>query len=134
MPAYTDRVVGGDAALLGQFPWQVALVRDLEPSRQFCGGALITNSHVLSAAHCTTGLSPLNVGVAVGLTNLSASNNGDNQAGAVVAVREIVNHPDYRSDSVVPPGSVTALQLESFQRLENKLCRRHLHFDSSRSH
>ena len=96
MPAYSDRVIGGDEALLGQFPWQVALVRDLEPSRQFCGGALITNSHVLSAAHCTTGLSPLNVGVAVGLTNLSTSDTGDNQAGAVVAVREIVNHPDYR--------------------------------------
>ena len=92
MPAYSDRVVGGDDALLGQFPWQVALVRDLDPSRQFCGGALLTSSHVLSAAHCTTGLSPPNIGVTLGLTNLSSLSN----TGTVVAVREIVNHPDYR--------------------------------------
>ena len=42
--------------------------------------------------------------VHLSLTNLSTSNTEDNQAGTVVAVREIVNHPDYRSDSLVPPG------------------------------
>ena len=97
VPAYTDRVVGGEDALLGQFPWQVALVTDLDPSRQFCGGALISSSHVLTAAHCTIGLSPLQVGVTVGLTNLSSLST----TGTVVAVREIVNHPDYRSDIAV---------------------------------
>ena len=100
MPAYSDRVVGGDDALLGQFPWQVALLRDLDPARQFCGGGLITATHVLTAAHCTAGLGPLDIGVTLGLTNLSslASQAGtvDSQTGTVVAVREIVNHPDYR--------------------------------------
>ena len=98
MPGYSERVVGGEDALHGQFPWQVALVRDLDPSRQFCGGALITTTHVLTAAHCTKDLSPLNVGVTVGMTNLSSSDSGGDQAGTVVAVREILNHPDYRSD------------------------------------
>ena len=90
----SERVVGGEAALQGQFPWQVGLVRDGDPAQQFCGGSLLSSRHVLTAAHCTAGLSPASISVTVGLTNLSSQ---DTEAGAVIAVKEIIDHPDYRS-------------------------------------
>ncbi|VEN60176.1 unnamed protein product [Callosobruchus maculatus] len=52
----TARVVGGVPAELGQFPWMVALGYR-NPSvpkspKWLCGGTMITDIHVLTAAHC----------------------------------------------------------------------------------
>jgi len=44
------RIVGGDAALEGEWPWQAAFVNAY--GSQFCGGTLITPDVVLTAAHC----------------------------------------------------------------------------------
>ncbi|XP_063604109.1 venom serine protease-like [Penaeus indicus] len=44
-----NRVVGGVAARLHEFPWQVLL---LLPENRFCGGVLINELFVLTAAHC----------------------------------------------------------------------------------
>ena len=43
------RITGGQTASRGQFPWQVALIID---NAYFCGGSLISNLWVLTAAHC----------------------------------------------------------------------------------
>ncbi|XP_036605601.1 polyserase-2-like [Trichosurus vulpecula] len=43
------RIVGGSNAMPGDWPWQVSLHSDGFP---ICGGSLITESWVLSAAHC----------------------------------------------------------------------------------
>ena len=44
-----ERIVGGFEAEEHQWPWIVALVID---DTWFCGGALITDDFVLTAAHC----------------------------------------------------------------------------------
>ncbi|XP_076042405.1 chymotrypsin BI-like [Oratosquilla oratoria] len=46
------RIVGGTEATPHSYPWQVALFID---SGFFCGGALISDEWVLTAAHCTDG-------------------------------------------------------------------------------
>lgn len=50
------RVVGGQNATLGAWPWVVALgYRSTKTPGSpvfLCGGSLITNRHVLTAAHC----------------------------------------------------------------------------------
>lgn len=44
-----ERIVGGQNADLGEWPWIAAL---FNTGRQFCGGSLIDDRHILTAAHC----------------------------------------------------------------------------------
>lgn len=44
-----ERIVGGHNADVGEWPWIAALFNG---GRQFCGGSLIDDVHILSAAHC----------------------------------------------------------------------------------
>ncbi|XP_065063795.1 plasma kallikrein-like isoform X2 [Rhopilema esculentum] len=46
------RVVGGQDAAVGDWPWQVGLVFKRAPGRVFCGGSLINKQWVVTAAHC----------------------------------------------------------------------------------
>lgn len=47
-----DRVVGGWEAIPHQYPWMAALFID---DQYFCGGSIIDETHILTAAHCTDG-------------------------------------------------------------------------------
>ncbi|MDP9191338.1 MAG: serine protease [Acidobacteriota bacterium] len=51
------RIIGGQPATEGQFPWQVALISaGYQPQDgQFCGGSVIAPDWVVTAAHCVTG-------------------------------------------------------------------------------
>ena len=51
--------MGGEKAEMAEYPWQVAvLFYGPELSRQGCGGSLVGDKYVVTAAHCTDGLSP----------------------------------------------------------------------------
>ncbi|KAM7398241.1 hypothetical protein PAMA_006237 [Pampus argenteus] len=50
-----QRIVGGDEAIPGEIPWQVALMahsQSLERAMPFCGGSLLSDLWVITAAHC----------------------------------------------------------------------------------
>ena len=47
------RIVGGQETEVGEYPWMVALITSVT-SKQFCGGVLVNNLWVLTAAHCLT--------------------------------------------------------------------------------
>ncbi|CAH1245826.1 KLKB1 [Branchiostoma lanceolatum] len=51
-----NRIIGGQDAAKGEFPWQVSIRN--KNNGGFCGGTLIGNQHVLTAAHCLDTDSP----------------------------------------------------------------------------
>nr|CAH7763072.1 unnamed protein product [Callosobruchus chinensis] len=53
-----ERIVGGHNADVNEWPWIAAL---FVGGRQFCGGSLIDNQHILSAAHCVAHMSSWDV-------------------------------------------------------------------------
>ncbi|CRL01849.1 CLUMA_CG015146, isoform A [Clunio marinus] len=46
------KIAGGRPADPGEYPWMAALTSKKAASGAFCGGVLITDRHVLTAAHC----------------------------------------------------------------------------------
>lgn len=49
----SSRIVGGEEATPGSWPWQVLLTSSSTgTSSQFCGGSLLNDRWVLTAAHC----------------------------------------------------------------------------------
>lgn len=83
----TDRIVGGETAELGQFPYQASL-RSIW-GFHFCGATIITDRWVLTAAHCTNWRGTINTVVVVGTIDLSG--------GIPYYTSAIINHPDYDS-------------------------------------
>jgi secreted trypsin-like serine protease len=105
------RIIGGDEAKLGDDPWQVALIRgdNVGPDRRpFCGGVLVANTWVLTAAHCVDKhTQPFQISVLVGATDV-----GPNGGAMRVEVQKIIVHPFYLSGEP-PRHDVALLQLAS---------------------
>lgn len=83
------RIVGGEMAYIKDHPWQVALSIKIEGGTYLCGGALIADRWVLTAAHCfTDATKPLEVRAKTRATNLATD-------GTWTGVQKIVVHEGY---------------------------------------
>ncbi|XP_069687371.1 trypsin-1-like [Periplaneta americana] len=60
------KIVGGRDAQQGEFPYQVSLRRNGWTLSHYCGGSVIDEIHVLTAAHCVVGMAPSDIKVVVG--------------------------------------------------------------------
>nr|CAD7431128.1 unnamed protein product [Timema monikensis] len=56
LPSLNPRIVGGQEAPRHSFPYQVALFLPVAGGTSFCGGSIIGNQWVLTAAHCVDNL------------------------------------------------------------------------------
>ncbi|GLD48851.1 transmembrane protease serine 9 [Lates japonicus] len=91
-PPLNTRIVGGEVAPEGSWPWQVSLHSSSSGSH-FCGGSLINRQWVLTAAHCVPSGNPNGLVVYLG----RQSQEGSNPNEVSRTVTQIINHPDYNS-------------------------------------
>ncbi len=93
----TTRIVGGETAPEGAWPWQVALKllqSNTGKGRFFCGGSLITEQWILTAAHC---VEMFNKTEWPELRVVAGSNN-INQGGVTRSVKNVIVHEKYATE------------------------------------
>ncbi|TRY68083.1 hypothetical protein DNTS_034802, partial [Danionella cerebrum] len=88
----SSRIVGGNVSRLGQIPWQVSLHYQ---NQHLCGGAVISERWILTAAHCVYGFDqPVLWSVYAGVVNQPLSGSGS------LSVEKIIYHANYRPKSL----------------------------------
>merc|ERR1712126_516589 len=87
-----SKIVGGVATEANEYPWQVGLISSQSSSRPFCGGSLISDREILTAAHCTQ--SP------VGWVTLAEHDITKADGEIKAQVCSTINHPNYNGNTL----------------------------------
>ncbi|XP_037937219.1 collagenase-like [Teleopsis dalmanni] len=101
----TGRITNGEKATVGQFPYQVGLSLKLNLySSSWCGGSLIGNSWVLTAAHCTDGVQSVTV-------YLGATERTSAEATYTVSSNNIIIHENW--DPTILQNDISLIRIPS---------------------
>ncbi|CAH3142232.1 unnamed protein product [Porites lobata] len=112
-PIVQSRVIGGQNAKPGAWPWQIALKRY---GRFICGGSLISSQWVVTAAHCVAGSSnPLSYKIVVGDHNRNINEGTEEEVGA----KKVISHPNYNSPRL--SSDIALIQLSSPVKLSQRV-------------
>jgi len=83
-------IVGGETAEKGEFPHMVQLRHS--SGSHYCGGSIVDEEYVLTAAHCVTG-GPSSLTVVAGEYKLSSDDGTEQERD----IAEVITHPKYGS-------------------------------------
>ncbi|XP_036138929.1 mite allergen Der f 3-like [Monomorium pharaonis] len=70
LPFFDPRIVNGEDAKPGEIPYQVSLQQKYS-SFHFCGGSVLNNYYVITAAHCVENQNARDIKVVAGTINLT---------------------------------------------------------------
>ncbi|XP_009673347.2 suppressor of tumorigenicity 14 protein-like [Struthio camelus] len=118
-----NRIVGGEEARSGKWPWQASL--QMEAHGHVCGASLISNRWLVSAAHCFLDSDSVRFSVPSGwraYMGLRAINENSNHV-AMRSIKRIVIHPQY--DQYVSDYDIALLEMETpvfFSELVQPIC------------
>ncbi|XP_017336011.1 serine protease 27 [Ictalurus punctatus] len=90
---FNSRIMGGENASEGAWPWQVTLQSHGKQDGHFCGGSLVNKDWVLTAASCFSRERKSAVTVYLGKQTF----NGFNPNQMIRYVKEVILHPNYNS-------------------------------------
>merc|ERR1712215_328518 len=86
-----DYIVNGQQADNNEYPWMVLLIKNIvDTIEPLCGGSLISNQWILTAAHCTDVIKASDIQVVLGVEKLSSGEYELRQN-----IVEIINHPKF---------------------------------------
>merc|ERR1719239_283807 len=88
-----NRIVGGQDADIGEYPWQVFVITTENSEQYMCGGTIVGKRHIITAAHCVVGRVD-RVELTIGATHMRKPH------GKIIRqdIRDIRVHPYYRKD------------------------------------
>merc|ERR1719468_983568 len=92
IPNRSMRIVGGQETEVNELPWQVGLV-SRNGKTPWCGGTLISDRHVLTAAHCTAGETTSSMKVLLGVHRI------DDNSYTIMPIKKITDDPKYNSNN-----------------------------------
>ncbi|XP_017345311.3 tryptase isoform X3 [Ictalurus punctatus] len=101
-PPLNTKIVGGENAGPGSWPWQVSFQTS---GSHFCGGSLINQNWVLSAAHCFQSITAPKITIYLGMENLIDPNRSQR------STSNIIIHQEYNDDTLT--NDIALVQLSS---------------------
>ncbi|MCR6639206.1 MAG: trypsin-like serine protease [Sporocytophaga sp.] len=114
--AQIKRIIGGKNAAKGAYPWMIGIgYSDVSAPKSsiYCGGTIINNEWILTAAHCVTTeesntipYQPTEISVFLDFYSLNKPEAGYQK----INVKKIIIHPTY--DPVTVDGDLALIQLE----------------------
>lgn len=107
-PGPRNRIGGGNNAASGEYPWHATLVYS-GSNNFFCGGTLINNKYILTAAHCVDGKSASGINVLLGDHSRSSTSDGQSRH----YVSQIIIHQNYNKKRVQLGFDTALLRLSS---------------------
>ncbi|KAM4894585.1 chymotrypsin-like protease CTRL-1 [Sylvia borin] len=109
--AYNERIVNGQNAVPGSWPWQVSL--QTRTGSHFCGGSLISQYWVVTAAHCN--FDPRNHVVVLGEYSLASNA----EAIQVKTVSQAITNPGWNPNTM--NNDITLLRLSTPAQLGSRV-------------
>ncbi|CAF1344384.1 unnamed protein product [Adineta ricciae] len=110
------RIVNGENAIQNSWSMIASLRYDASMSHHICGGTILNEYHVLTAAHCVdpsvTGITFKNMSVAFGLFQLSQTN------GIIRRINQVFIHPLWNSDARYIVNDIAILRLNQSINLD----------------
>lgn len=113
----TSRIIGGQDAYFGEFPWQV----HIKISKHQCGGALVNRYYVVTAAHCVYQAPLAQLSIIIGAHDIEDPRYQE-EPPQYFSVTEVKMHPNFRFSASHPDRyDIAVLKLDRAVRYSSNI-------------